>query len=84
MISQSSCLAFKIRWCSCGELRHQASERNKRESRPGKNLLKKKLVNGVVDPIYDDYDNNKDIFNGDGDTTLVIQKILISPNGDLG
>ena len=38
-------------------------------------MLIKDHVDGMVNPIYDDFDNNKEVFHKDSGTTLVIQKI---------
>jgi hypothetical protein len=39
-------------------------------------------VDGEEDPIYNDSDNNKEILNGDGGTTLAVQKNMLSPKDD--
>ena len=49
-----------------------------------KNKLIEEPIYGMVDPVDDDSDSNEEILNGNDSTTLVVQKIMLSPKGDSG
>jgi hypothetical protein len=70
---------------SYGELGHLVNEYNdKVESHMEKNKLIEEPIYGMVDPVYDDSDSSEEILNGNDGTMIVVQKIMLSPKGDLG
>lgn len=52
-----------------------------KQSCPSKNLLVKEYNENTSDSVCDD---NDEVLQGDDSATLVIQKSLLSPKGDLG
>lgn len=52
-----------------------------KQSCPSKNLLVEEYNENTSDSVCD---NNDEVLQGDDNATLVIQKSLLSPKGDLG
>ena len=74
---------FGFRLCCfrCDELGHRISKCNGLESLPRKNLLvKEELMNFTNNK--DDSISDGDVLDGNGNTTLVIKKHLLTPKGD--
>ena len=40
-------------------------------------------MDDVANHVYDYFDTSEEILNGDGNTTLVVWKIMLSSKGDL-